>query len=219
MPREDGPLNAPPEPASHATAGKYGNLFLPFFAAGYAIPADTLSTGLVQAFFDNSAVRFSEELLSPSPDKASRLIFEPVPRRYHQRPFSELFIDYLTRYGVLVMGLYRCRSALKAPLHYVVTGPPPETLLFSDETDEDCCYILSPYPTSSFMEDAEAAERGGEGRTPLASANSRQGKAGFVLSTAPPDANAAERASAQVGATDLAASESKAVTALGNDAV
>jgi voltage-gated potassium channel Kch len=121
----------------------------PFFTAGYGVASDTLHTILVQSWYDREVVRFAEELVSPNPDQCSRLIQEPVPARFHGKQFSELFFEMLHKYGVIVLGLYRSKVVHNAPLPYVFTAPPPDTLLFSTPADEDLMWVLSPRPLFS----------------------------------------------------------------------
>ena len=133
---------------------------------------DSLNPVLLQSYFDAEVVRFAEELLTPSPDRSSRLGVEPVPRRFHGKSYSELFTAMIGLYGVVVMGLYRAvsgggpglllaaracstlppappllqRRALGAPLSYVYTTPDPATVLYSTEEDEDLMYVLTSRP-------------------------------------------------------------------------
>ena len=119
---------------------------LPFFAAGFGFASNSLHTILCQAYFAPETMRFADELLSPDPGAASRLMVEPVNFSYHGKRFGQLFHDMLTHLGIVVVGLYRCRSALGSPLCYVYTGPDPQTVLYSTEADRDMMYILSTRP-------------------------------------------------------------------------
>ena len=87
-----------------------GPFSLPFFAAGYAVATDSLNPILLQSYFDAEVVRFAEELLTPSPERSSRLLVEPVPRRFHGKTYSFLAASLLKSYSVVVMGLYRTVS-------------------------------------------------------------------------------------------------------------
>ena len=92
-------------------------------------------------FLSQTQVRFVEELLVPSPERSSRLLLEPVPRRYHGYKWSDFYVDLNARFGVVVLGLYRCRTPCDAPLPYVLTCPPPDTVLYSADDDEDMVSI------------------------------------------------------------------------------
>ncbi len=119
---------------------------LPFFAAGFGFASSTLHTILCQAYFAPETMRFADELLSPDPGAASRLMVEPVPFHFHGKQFGELFHCMMDQHDAVVVGLYRCRSALGSPLCYVYTGPEPSTLLYSAQHDRDLMYILSTRP-------------------------------------------------------------------------
>lgn len=129
---------------------------MPFFAAGYGYATDTLHTMLCQAFYCHETMRFADELLSPDPGRASRLICRPVPNTYHSLSFGVLFFDCLMQHDAVCVGLYRCRSALGSDLCYVVTGPDPDVKLHSTSSDRDLMYLLStnPPPPSRDMKPA-----------------------------------------------------------------
>ena len=126
-----------------------GPFMLPIFGAGYTLASDALHTVLVQSFFDPEVVHFAEELLTPSPEQASRLLLEPVPRRFHGKTWGVLFLDLLDNYDAVALGLYRCRRPCDAPLPYVVTNPDVDAKLYSAEDDEDMIYVLAKRPLFS----------------------------------------------------------------------
>lgn len=119
---------------------------LPFFAAGYAYPVDILHTTLVTAYYDPETIRFAEELVCPDPGEGSRLFTEPVPRRFHSKPFRWLFSEMLGRYGAIVVGLYRCPAAAGSSLPYVYTCPAANAPVFSTDEQEDMMYVLASRP-------------------------------------------------------------------------
>jgi len=130
---------------------------LPFFAAGFGFASSSLHTILCQAYFAPETMRFADELLSPDPGAASRLMVEPIDFSYHGKSFGELFQDMLMKHDVVVVGLYRCRSALGSPLCYVYTGPVPQAVLYSTKEDRDMMYILSTGPIKRESEPGEGS--------------------------------------------------------------
>ena len=119
---------------------------LPFYAAGYAFPMDTLQTFLVSAYFNPEISRFAEQLLMPDPKYGSRLICEPVPRRFHGRTYRDLWREMLSLYDAVVIGIYRSKAAAGALLPFVYLTPMPNAPLYSAEDDEDLMYVLSRQP-------------------------------------------------------------------------
>jgi hypothetical protein len=119
---------------------------VPFFMSGYAFPIDLMHTFLCAFYFNPEMVHFADALLCPDPGRASRLLVEPLPRRFHKAKFGDMWKEMMTLYGVTVIGLYRSRLAAGAPMSYVYMSPPFDTPLYSTDEDEDLLYCLSPQP-------------------------------------------------------------------------
>lgn len=147
--------------ADAPAVGLINTFNLPFFAAGYAFPVDSLHAVLASAYYNKDIVPFAEELMSPSPGRASRLITEPVPRRFHGRPYVELWRAMSERYDAVVVGLYRCNCSKGAPLPYVYTNPLPTTTLLSDDSGEDLMYVLTRRPLFTGPQAVEPRELSG----------------------------------------------------------
>jgi hypothetical protein len=119
---------------------------LPLYAAGFAFPMDTLQTFLVSAYFNSEISRFAEQLLLPDPKYGSRLLCEPVPRRFHKRTYRDLWLEMLTLYDAVVIGIYRSKTAAGSLLPFVYLTPLPGAPLYSADDDEDQMYVLSRQP-------------------------------------------------------------------------
>lgn len=119
---------------------------VPFFMSGYAFPIDLMHTFLCAFYFNPEMIHFAGALLRPDPGRGSRLLVEPLPRRFHNVKFGDMWKEMMSLYGVTVIGLYRSRLAAGAPMSYVYMSPSYHTPLYSTEEDEDLLYCLSPQP-------------------------------------------------------------------------
>jgi len=119
---------------------------VPFFMSGYAFPIDLMHTFLCSFYFNPEMIHFASALLRPDPGRGSRLLVEPLPRRFHNVKFGDMWKEMMSMYGVTVIGLYRSRLAAGAPMSYVYMSPPFNTPLYSTDEDEDLLYCLSPQP-------------------------------------------------------------------------
>jgi len=120
---------------------------LPFFAAGYGFADDIFDNMLCQSFFTPGLIRLIYELLFSEngrpaaltgDDKmlssctASSIVQIPVPPRFVQRTFGELFLHLLTTKDIVSIGLYR-GTGTPFQLPYVATGPDSDTILAEDD--------------------------------------------------------------------------------------
>ncbi|KAG7388134.1 hypothetical protein PHYPSEUDO_013094 [Phytophthora pseudosyringae] len=120
---------------------------LPFFAAGYGFVDDIFDNMLCQSFFTPGLIRLIYELLFSEngrpaalsgDDKAfssctaSSIVQIPVPTKFVQRTFGELFIHLLSSKEIIAIGLYRGTDT-PFQLPYVATGPHSDTILVEDD--------------------------------------------------------------------------------------
>ncbi|KAG1706865.1 hypothetical protein DVH05_027716 [Phytophthora capsici] len=120
---------------------------LPFFAAGYGFTDDIFDNMLCQSFFTPGLIRLIYELLFSEngrpaalsgDDKvlssctASSIAQIPVPQKFVQRTFSELFLHLLSTKEIVAIGLYRGTDT-PFQLPYVATGPDSDTILVEDD--------------------------------------------------------------------------------------
>ncbi|GMF59400.1 unnamed protein product [Phytophthora fragariaefolia] len=120
---------------------------LPFFAAGYGFSDDIFDTMLCQSFFTPGLIRLIHELLcsengrpaafsgddiNVSSRNASSIAQIPVPSRFVQRTFGELFLHLLSTKDIVTIGLYR-GTGTPFQLPYVATGPNSDTILVEDD--------------------------------------------------------------------------------------
>ncbi|KAL4167719.1 hypothetical protein KRP22_013203 [Phytophthora ramorum] len=119
---------------------------LPFFAAGYGFADDIFDNMLCQSFFTPGLIRLIYELLFSENGRpaalsggdtvfssctASSLVQIPVPTRFIQRTFGELFLHLSTK-EIVSIGLYRGTDT-PFQLPYVATGPDSDTILVEDD--------------------------------------------------------------------------------------
>ncbi|KAE9006992.1 hypothetical protein PR001_g17078 [Phytophthora rubi] len=120
---------------------------LPFFAAGYGFSDDIFDNMLCQSFFTPGMIRLIYELLfsengrpaalsgddrNYSSCTASSIVQIPVPSRFVQRTFGELFLHLLSTKEIVAIGLYR-GTGTPYQLPYVATGPDSDTILVEDD--------------------------------------------------------------------------------------
>ncbi|KAG7393322.1 hypothetical protein PHYBOEH_006131 [Phytophthora boehmeriae] len=120
---------------------------LPFFAAGYGFSEDIFDNMLCQSFFTPGLIRLIYELLFSEDGRpaalsgnglrttsytASSLTQIPLPARFVQRSFGELFLHLLSTKEIVAIGLYR-GTGTPFQLPYVATGPDSDTVLVEDD--------------------------------------------------------------------------------------
>ncbi|KAG2845383.1 hypothetical protein PC129_g593 [Phytophthora cactorum] len=120
---------------------------LPFFAAGYGFADDIFDNMLCQSFFTPGLIRLIYELLfsengrpaalsgndrALSSCTASSIVQIPVPLKFVQRTFGELFLHLLSTKEIVAVGLYRGTDT-PFQLPYVATGPDSDTVLVEDD--------------------------------------------------------------------------------------
>ncbi|ETN05319.1 hypothetical protein PPTG_14081 [Phytophthora nicotianae INRA-310] len=120
---------------------------LPFFAAGYGFADDIFDNMLCQSFFTPGLIRLIYELLfsengrpaalsgndrAVSSCTASSIVQIPVPLKFVQRTFGELFLHLLSTKEIVAIGLYRGTDT-PFQLPYVATGPDSDTVLVEDD--------------------------------------------------------------------------------------
>lgn len=120
---------------------------LPFFAAGYGFSDDIFDNMLCQSFFTPGLIRLIYELLFSENGRpaalsgddrnfssctASSIVQIPVPSKFVQRTFGELFLHLLSTKEIVAIGLYR-GTGTPFQLPYVATGPDSDTVLAEDD--------------------------------------------------------------------------------------
>ncbi|EEY69736.1 Voltage-gated Ion Channel (VIC) Superfamily [Phytophthora infestans T30-4] len=126
---------------------------LPFFAAGYGFADDIFDNMLCQSFFTPGLIRLIYELLfsengrpaalsgndkALSSCTASSIAQIPVPLKFVQRTFGDLFLHLLSTKEIVAIGLYRGTDT-PFQLPYVATGPDSDTIL----VDDDLVFVLA----------------------------------------------------------------------------
>ncbi|KAK1939958.1 Calcium-activated potassium channel subunit alpha-1 [Phytophthora citrophthora] len=148
---------------------------LPFFAAGYGFTDDIFDNMLCQSFFTPGLIRLIYELLFSEngrpaalsgDDKvlssctASSIVQIPVPQKFVQRTFGELFLHLLSTKEIVAIGLYRGTDT-PFQLPYVATGPDSDTILVED----DLVFVLAHPDTLDSSKHAFLSTKRGNSQT------------------------------------------------------
>ncbi|KAH7279510.1 hypothetical protein KP509_37G022200 [Ceratopteris richardii] len=106
--------------------------YTPAFMEGKAISGSMLGFLLRSTFYNKNTVYLIEQLVGGGPSKLSdglskdhmKILYQvPVPEKYVNHPYSDLFIGLLTHHRMLALGLYRGNKTLEVPTQYVYTNP------------------------------------------------------------------------------------------------
>jgi potassium large conductance calcium-activated channel subfamily M alpha protein 1 len=159
----------------------------PQYCCGRVYRSSTLDTLLAQSWYNDTLILILRKLIlgtaaaNPadggpgSGGKAaaathyteySHMVQLRVPLPYRHRPYRDLFMELVLTRGVLPVALYRSHSAHSgALLDYVVTNPPPTTILHKN----DRLFVLVGDGT---LFHARERTGGGAGGAPVASPSS-----------------------------------------------
>ncbi|KAJ7563626.1 hypothetical protein O6H91_03G117500 [Diphasiastrum complanatum] len=110
--------------------------FTPPFMEGRVVCPRMLSFLFHSSFYNRNTVSIVEQLVEGGHVESGkgvsynhRRVLEqiPVPIKYVNCMYSDLFMDLLTENGMLALGLYRARGTLGSLAAYVFTNPPKNT--------------------------------------------------------------------------------------------
>jgi hypothetical protein len=79
----------------------------PIFAAGRIYSSTILDTLVCQAFFNSNMPKIMQNFISGP----NALFHVPVPQKFHNRQYKELFEDFLTNHNFLVVAVYACAGS------------------------------------------------------------------------------------------------------------
>ncbi|GAM21221.1 hypothetical protein SAMD00019534_043960 [Acytostelium subglobosum LB1] len=86
----------------------------------------------VNGLYQNHHVLGLNNLMTNEESKCySQLL--PIPQSYHERNFGELVKNYLLQQNILIVGLFRSKEPMGAPMPYVYTCPHPTTILHEND--------------------------------------------------------------------------------------